>query len=95
MERDEFKELSKLCRIECTEEESATIQENLGKVLGYVETLKDVPTTDIPPCYQVVHFPENVLGDDEVADELPLDEFLENVPDQIGGMVKTPKVIQF
>jgi len=95
MDSKAFDELSQLCRIRCSEDEKEKIRGNLEKILSHMKSLESVNTSDVPPCYQVVHFPENVFDEDEVSDHFPIEDFLKNAPDQVGGMIKTPKVIQF
>jgi len=41
--------LSKLCRIELTEQELVEISKDLKKVLDYIEQLQGVDVSDLPP----------------------------------------------
>lgn len=91
------KELSRLARIELTPEEEKTLGENIQNILKYMDQIEEVDTEGIPTCTTVLATLRNVFAEDEVDEEelLDRDTFLENVSDQIGGMVKIPPVISF
>ncbi len=87
--------LKKLCRIECTEEESADILGSLDKVLSYVAQLDEVQTESTAACRYVLRgMLRNRMRSDEVQDVLPREQFLANPPDQIGGMIRVPPVLK-
>ena len=90
-------ELAKLCHIKCSEQEKEKIQANLEKVLGYVSLLNEVETKDVPPCMHVLETMINVMEDDEPrnGEKMSREDFLKNAPDQVGGMIKVPTVIEF
>ncbi len=94
LDLDAVKALTQLSRIQCTPEEEVLLLEHLDKVLDYIELLKNIPTDDVPPCYSVLEFTENVTREDEVKDPYPRDEFIANSPSHIGGMIRIPQVIQ-
>lgn len=87
--------LKKLCRIECTPEENEDILQNLGRVLEYVEQLKEVNTENTKTCRYVLRgMLRNRMREDEVKDLLTREQFLANAPDQIGGMIRVPPVLK-
>lgn len=87
--------LKKLCKIECTEEENQDILDSLGRILDYVEQLKEVNTDNTATCRYVLRgMLRNQMREDEVKDLLPREKFLANAPDQIGGMIRTPPVLK-
>lgn len=93
--RNEFEHLKKLCRIECTPEEESEILHSLQRVLTYVEQLKEVDTEGVASCNYVLRsMLRNKMREDEVKDLLSRDQFLDNVPDHIGGMVRVPPVMK-
>ncbi len=95
MDKETIEELTQLSKIRCTQEEKDELQKNLGAILKHVEALNSVETEHVQTCYQVYPFSESVLADDVEGETIPLEEFLKNAPDQVGGMVKTPEVIAF
>lgn len=95
-DEEDLEKLNKLCRLgEATKEEKKAISKHLTKVLGYMELLSEVDTTDVPTCYQVGNTEESVTRDDVVVDSLPREQFLENAPSHVGGMIRVPTVINF
>lgn len=95
-DEEDLEKLNTLCRLgEATEEEKKIISKHLIKVLGYMELLSEVDTTDVFTCYQVGEIQENVIRDDVVMDTLPREQFLENAPSYVGGMIRVPTVINF
>ena len=93
--KEDIKHLSKLCRIECTEEEQEALMENLSSIIECVESLSEVDTEGVEPCNHVLEDVINVLRKDEESELLDRETFLNNSPDHVGGMVRTPPVIKF
>lgn len=91
----ELNKLTKLCRIECTEEEKKALHQQLVRVLNYVEQLKEVDTEGVEPCYRVLETLTNVLREDEIEETLTRNLFLANAPSHVSGMVRVPPVIKF
>lgn len=91
----ELSKLTKLCRIECTEEEKKKLFESLKKVIKYVEQLQEVDTEGVPPCNHVLEAASNVMREDEIGKVLPREKFLANAPAHVGGMIRVPTVIKF
>ncbi|HEV3269116.1 MAG TPA: Asp-tRNA(Asn)/Glu-tRNA(Gln) amidotransferase subunit GatC [Candidatus Rhabdochlamydia sp.] len=93
---EDLEKLNRLCRLgEATEEEKKAISKHLKKVLDYMELLSEVDTTDVPTCYQVGKIQNSVTRDDIVLDTLSREQFLENAPSHVGGMIRVPTVINF
>lgn len=87
--------LKKLCRIDLTEEEGIDIEQSLGRILDYIEQLKEVNTDNTRTCrYVLSGMLKNRMREDEVKEPLPREEFLANAPDQIGGMIRVPPVLK-
>jgi aspartyl-tRNA(Asn)/glutamyl-tRNA(Gln) amidotransferase subunit C len=95
MTDEEIDKLSKLCRIACTQEEKQRLREQLSRILEYVDQLKKIDTTGIPPCNTVLPNVSSVMREDEIEGILSRDLFLANAPQHIGGLVRVPPVIQF
>jgi aspartyl-tRNA(Asn)/glutamyl-tRNA(Gln) amidotransferase subunit C len=87
--------LKGLCRIECTDEENRDILESLPKILDYVAQLEEVNTDGVKTCRYVLRgMSKTQLRDDQIKDVLSREDFLSNVPDQIGGMVRVPPILK-
>lgn len=87
--------LARLCRIKLTQQEKENLAISLNNILKYMDLLDEVPTEGVLPCVSVLETMQNVVGEDIVGALLPRDTFLSNSPDQVGGMLKVPPVIQF
>lgn len=92
--KEDFENLEKLARIKCTEEEKKSLLKDLQKILSYMEKLKEVDTTDVPPCNFVLKDLKNVYRKDEKSEKLDTHLFLENAPDKISNMIKIPPVME-
>ncbi|MDN3508680.1 MAG: Asp-tRNA(Asn)/Glu-tRNA(Gln) amidotransferase subunit GatC [Candidatus Neptunochlamydia sp.] len=86
--------LTKLCRINCSDEELETLLQNLKSILGCIDQLKEVDTEDVPVCNHVSEEVGTFMREDEVTESLDRNAFLENSPSHIGGMVRVPTVIK-
>jgi len=93
-DRQLLKNLKQLCRIDITEEEEERLLRDLKRILEYVTQLQQLDTEGVPPCSHVTGDRVNVMRDDLVGETLPRARFLANAPDQIGGLVRVPVVIQ-
>ena len=95
-DEEDLEKLNRLCRLgEATQEEKKVISKHLKKVLGYMELLSEIDTTDVPTCYQVGEIQNSVTRDDTVLETLSREQFLENAPSHVGGMIRVPTVINF
>lgn len=95
LKESDIEKLSKLCRIECTEEEKKKLLGNLSKILDYMTQLQEVDTEGVPPCNNVLESMGTVWRDDEIGVLLPREKFLDNAPAHTGGMIRVPPVIKF
>jgi aspartyl-tRNA(Asn)/glutamyl-tRNA(Gln) amidotransferase subunit C len=94
LDKETIKQLTALCRIDCTEEEQLSLLEDLKKVLSYIEQLQQIDTEDVPPCNHILETMSNVMREDCVGDVLNREEFLANAPAHVGGMIRVPPVIK-
>lgn len=94
IDRETIQYLSKLCRIDCNEEEIVSLQKDLKRILTYIELLQEIDTEAVPPCNHVLDDIFNVTREDEVGPSMDRSFFLANSPAHIGGMVRVPTVIK-
>ena len=89
----DVKYVAHLARLELTPEEQQKIGEQLGKVLEYVEKLKEVDVSGIEPTAHA--FPlVNVTRPDETRPSLSNEEALANAPSKANGLFMVPKIIE-
>ena len=87
------KKIASLARIAITEEEAARIAPELDNIMGWIEQLGEVDTTDVEPMTAVI---ANTLRlrDDVVTDGNVRDAVLSNAPQAEHGFFAVPKVIE-
>lgn len=79
IDRTVIEHAARLARIALTEEEIARFTGQLSVVLGAVDRLKEVDTSDVSPTASVLPLAD-VLREDEVRPGLDLEEAMANVP---------------
>lgn len=94
LDKETIKKLSKLSRIDCSEEEQESLLNDLKKIINYIEQLNEVDTEHVQPCNHVLDDIVNVTREDVVEDILPREIFIANAPSHVGGMIKVPTVIK-
>lgn len=93
LNRDTIKKLTRLCRIDCTEQEQDSLLVDLQKILDYIEQLDQINTDNVPPCNHVIEM-QNVFREDEVGELLDRDAFLANTPAHTDGMIRVPPIMK-
>jgi aspartyl-tRNA(Asn)/glutamyl-tRNA(Gln) amidotransferase subunit C len=94
LDKETIQTLTRLCRIDCTDEEQEAILKDLKNILKYIEQLQEIDTENVLPCNHVLEEIFNVMRDDEIGSVLARDLFLANSPSHIGGMIRVPPVIK-
>jgi aspartyl-tRNA(Asn)/glutamyl-tRNA(Gln) amidotransferase subunit C len=90
---DDVKHTAQLANIALTDDEATKMQAELGAILGYIQQLDTVDTTQVEPTYQVTGL-ENVMRDDILIDYgVSQDALLKNAPASQDGQIKVPKVL--
>ena len=84
--------VAKLARIALSDEEKSKLSGQLDSILGYVEKLNELDTSNIEPTAHP-HPVYNVWQEDIVASEMPVEEALRNAPAQRNNMIVVPKVV--
>lgn len=92
IDREVIKHLEALARIELREGEVDAITEQLNRIIGLVEKLKSVDTTDIPPTKFIAHVGGSSLREDVVHNGLPRDVILGQAPDATDEFFRVPRV---
>jgi len=83
--------VAKLARLELSEQEVDKFSNQLGNILGYVEQMNEIDTTNVKPMahpFDVV----NVMREDEVCYENTKEELMQNAPEEEDGFFKVPKI---
>ncbi|MEK6288546.1 MAG: Asp-tRNA(Asn)/Glu-tRNA(Gln) amidotransferase subunit GatC [Acidobacteriota bacterium] len=94
--KTDVEKIAELARLELTPEETDLFTEQLSSIIGYVEKLNELDTTDVPPmshCSPGGGDTEYAKRDDEVRPSLGQRLAVENAPDAEAGYFKVPRVI--
>jgi aspartyl-tRNA(Asn)/glutamyl-tRNA(Gln) amidotransferase subunit C len=92
--RDDVVHLAVLSRLQLTDEEIDGLQADITKILGYVDLLNELDTTDVEPTYQVGVDLKNVWRGDEVVDSsVSREQLLALAPATADNQIKVPKVL--
>lgn len=90
----DVQKLAQLSALTITDDQAQTMTTELNEILGYVEQLNEVVTEGVEPTYQVNGL-ENVTRPDEIKDmNVSQEDLLKNAPDQQGGSIKVPRVLE-
>lgn len=85
--------VAELARLELTSDELDLFTRQLGDILTYVEQIRSLDTTGVPPTSHVLNRP--VDRDDVLEPSLSREDLLANAPDAAreSGLFKVPRVI--
>ena len=85
--------IANLARLDLSEEEIATFQGQLDKVLAYVEKLSGLDVEGIEPTAHAIPV-FDVMRDDVARPGFGLEKALRNAPRRVGDQFGVPKVIE-
>jgi aspartyl-tRNA(Asn)/glutamyl-tRNA(Gln) amidotransferase subunit C len=91
--RQDVLRIAELARLELTGEEADLFTRQLADILTYVEQIRTLDTSDVPPTSHATNQP--IDRDDVIVDPLPRHEALANAPDAAfeSGLFKVPRVM--
>jgi aspartyl-tRNA(Asn)/glutamyl-tRNA(Gln) amidotransferase subunit C len=89
---EEVEHIANLARIELREGDREKFTDQLGGILDYVNTLKEIDTTGIDPTFLMIPR-SNAFRDDKVQPSLSQEESLSNAPAKEEGCFKTPRIL--
>jgi aspartyl-tRNA(Asn)/glutamyl-tRNA(Gln) amidotransferase subunit C len=85
-------DLAHLARLEFEQKEKVRIQNDLERMIGFVNKLNEINTDSIEPLIYMTE-ERNVLRDDEVIVGVSQKDALKNAPQKDSDYFKVPKVI--
>jgi len=88
----EVEHIAKLAKLEFSDTEKEKFTHQFNDILGYMEQLNSVDTTNVEPLAQVIEL-RNVFREDVVTPSTPTEEALKNAPAATEEHFKVPKVI--
>jgi len=84
--------LAELAKLEFDENSKAQIQNDLNKMLAFVDKLNELNTEGLEPLIYMNN-EQTILREDEVTSEITQDEALSNAPQKDSDYIKVPKVL--
>ncbi len=88
---DEVRKVANLARLEMSEADLQTMQQQLSAILTYVDQLGELNTDGVEPLAHPLPL-QNVFRDDEPGESLTPDEALQNAPTRVGDYFAVPAV---
>jgi aspartyl-tRNA(Asn)/glutamyl-tRNA(Gln) amidotransferase subunit C len=83
-----------LANLELTSAERERMVRDLNSILGFIDRLNELDTTDVPPMAQTLMPPSEVIREDAPKPSLAHESALKNAPDADEDFFKVPKVIE-
>ena len=91
--RDDVLHLAQLSSLQLDDQEVADMQTDIDLILGYVEQLQELDTSDIEPTYQVTGLQNGWREDNVTSSLVERQALLDLAPANEGQQVKVPKVL--
>ena len=92
LSRADVEKVSLLARLRLSDDELDTMTEQLGKIVGYIDQLSELDTTDVVPMAHAVEL-TNVFVEDEPRESLDRDAALANAPKHDDECYRVPAVL--
>jgi aspartyl-tRNA(Asn)/glutamyl-tRNA(Gln) amidotransferase subunit C len=89
----DIEKVTRLARLELSEEEKITFGNQLEQILTHMEQLNQLDTTGVEPTSHAIRI-SNVFREDEVKPSFPQEEVLAIAPDEESGHFKVPRIIE-
>ncbi len=90
----DIRHIAKLARLELTDPELELYSQQVSKILGYIDQLKELGDLSRVEPYIYPAESANVTRPDEVRASPPKDEALKNAPDHTADYFVVPRVIE-
>ena len=91
--KNDIVHLASLSKVSLDKQEVDSLQKELAAILGYIEQLAALDTSDVEPTYQVGGL-KNVWREDELKEKrVPAEKLLSLAPSSRHDQIKVPKVL--
>ena len=88
-----IEKLAKLSQLDFSQEAKSKMEQDLNKILAFVDELNTLNTDDIEPLVYI-NEEVNKLREDKVDEHLPKEMALKNAPDKDSDYFKVPTVLK-
>ena len=89
----EVEHVARLARLDLDAAEKERMRRQLDQILTYIDTLRQVNTTGVPPTAHVLPL-VNVMREDEVRPSYPVEAMLQNAPRTAGDLIRVPRILE-
>ncbi|OIN99251.1 MAG: asparaginyl/glutamyl-tRNA amidotransferase subunit C [Desulfovibrionaceae bacterium CG1_02_65_16] len=89
---EEVAKVARLSRLDLTQEKTEQYAAQLGDILGYMDKLAELDTTDVEPLYTPVG-QVSVMRDDVVKKDYAREDILKNAPETDGAFFIVPRIV--
>jgi aspartyl-tRNA(Asn)/glutamyl-tRNA(Gln) amidotransferase subunit C len=89
----DVKKVANLANLTLTNDEESEFDKQLNDVLGYIEKLNEIDTSNVTPTAQVTGLINKTREDSEVKDSLTLDDALSGTTKTHNGMFVVEKLV--
>jgi len=93
LDKATVRRIAQLARLRVDEERLAPLAQELNNILGWIEQLNEVDTSDVAPMTSVVEMALPRRNDDVTDGAMP-DKILANAPETDDGFFVVPKVVE-
>jgi aspartyl-tRNA(Asn)/glutamyl-tRNA(Gln) amidotransferase subunit C len=91
--RAEVEHVARLARLELTEDEKERMTAQLDAILGYMDKLNALDTSQVEPTTTVIPM-VSVMRRDVVRPSLDREEALANAPDRADAFFRVPRIFE-
>ena len=88
-----IEKLAKLSQLDFSQEAKSKMEQDLNKILAFVDELNTLNTDDIEPLVYI-NVEVNKLREDKVGEHLSKEKALKNAPDKDSDYFKVPTVLK-
>lgn len=93
IDEKEIVKVSKLARLDLSEDEKVEFSKQLNDIIEYVEKIKDLDTSGVKPADNIADL-KNVTRDDDVKKSLDTDAIAKIAPAFARGHIVVPRIIE-
>jgi aspartyl-tRNA(Asn)/glutamyl-tRNA(Gln) amidotransferase subunit C len=91
--KEEVQYVAGLAKLHLSEDEISILSRDMNAILGYMECLNNLDTSDVEPLEHVIELGETYRPD-QAYEPLAHEKALENAPDADSDYFRVPKVIE-
>lgn len=92
--KDDVHYVANLARLQLSDNEAEGLKKDMNKILGYIDTLNEVDTTDVEPLEHVNEITATTFRKDEEKQPISHKDALKNAPDADSDYFRVPRVIE-